>query len=215
MLMRSIRQSECGEPFIVSMRSSPLDVTDDQLAQYDVLLVDAHMHRIMADRLRTTCAVLLSEYEAAVEQGEEGRAPEVLPIVYKYQSVNSLLSDVLQHYERHSGIRAKRLAVEDKSTRFIGVYSASGGTGKTTIAVGLAELLAAAGKRVFYLNMESMPSRLSSQQREEPKFCRILYQLKRGETNGIRTLWFRDMEKGFDTFPIPDHEAEWAEFSGA
>jgi hypothetical protein len=209
MLMRSIRQSDYKDQLIVSMRTDLAQDVIDDIDQYDVMLLDSSIYRHVEGMTGDAFVMILSEH---AQQGESSDAAAAQ--LYKYQSVNSLLGELMEKVEHHSGVMSRRRRIGESECRIVCVYAASGGLGKTTTAVGLSELLATAGYRVFYLNTESIPSQLTSQARESPKFCRILYQLKKGEVEGLRSLWFKDTERGFDTFPLPDHDQEWAEFRG-
>ena len=88
--------------------------------------------------------LLLSE-----EHAESGARYEY-PQIYKYTSVQNVvqrLDGVLQRYLR---------AGETTECRQITVYSPQGGSGKTTIALGLAASLAGLGSRVIYIDAEPL-----------------------------------------------------------
>ncbi|HHV96012.1 MAG TPA: AAA family ATPase [Clostridiaceae bacterium] len=72
--------------------------------------------------------------------------------VYKYTNGYSLVKKIISIYEKsmQADIPKKQTA-----TKVIAVYSPAGGTGKTTIAVKLAQCLSREGSRIFYLNVES------------------------------------------------------------
>ncbi|MFP4976062.1 hypothetical protein ACE6ED_11730 [Paenibacillus sp. CN-4] len=96
-------------------------------------------------------------------------------VISKYQSLPSLLGDMLNLCG--GGPAAAALG----RTAVIGVVSAVGGCGKTTLSLNLARVLAEAGQSVFYLNLECVDSageyvRLAGN--EGPGLDRLLYELK-------------------------------------
>jgi cellulose biosynthesis protein BcsQ len=50
---------------------------------------------------------------------------------------------------------------DEKKTKVVGIYSVSGGSGKTSFAVGMSVHAAKMGKQVFYLNLENFNSTLN------------------------------------------------------
>ena len=77
--------------------------------------------------------------------------------IFKYQALDQLLSTMISnYYERHG---KKGHGTADKtSTNIISVYSATGGTGKTTVAYNVAKTISAEDHQVFYLNLELIHS---------------------------------------------------------
>ena len=74
--------------------------------------------------------------------------------LFKYQPLGQLITQVISfHYERH-GKKEKKKMQSSGETQIISVYSASGGTGKTTTAFHLANEMKQNGLEVFYLNLE-------------------------------------------------------------
>lgn len=67
--------------------------------------------------------------------------------ISKYTSINEIFSQVTS---------ASSNTVKEKQTRIITFYSATGGTGKTTLAMGVAAALAKRFKKVLYINAESV-----------------------------------------------------------
>src|SRR5690606_41281039 len=96
----------------------------------------------------------------------------------------------------------------------VAVYSASGGPGKPPLASGLAEWLAASGRRTFYLNMERIPGLAAGPSDVRLRFARVLYHLRRGERDALMALATRHPERGFDWFPPAAHAGEWDEDRG-
>ncbi|MDE6516585.1 MAG: AAA family ATPase [Acetatifactor sp.] len=84
------------------------------------------------------------------EQSEEGEAGELnINRLYKYTSVKEIFNEIVGKSKGAFHIRSD----EKQETRIILVTSASGGTGKTTIAMGVSAFLTRYyKKRVLYLN---------------------------------------------------------------
>jgi cellulose biosynthesis protein BcsQ len=80
-----------------------------------------------------------------------------LPSVYKYQPLNKLISEILAIYYDEHGKQTSLLG-KDQQSQVVAIYSATGGTGKTTFAVNLCRQIALQGASVFYLNLELMNS---------------------------------------------------------
>ncbi len=88
--------------------------------------------------------ILLSEGEQREEQD--------LPFVYKYQSSDAILAEVMEYYvQDHPQQQLFTLSV--RKTRLYGVYSPISRARKTSFALALGEILAESGK-VLYLNFE-------------------------------------------------------------
>ncbi|WP_334077005.1 hypothetical protein [Paenibacillus sanfengchensis] len=112
------------------------------------------------------------------EQGSAGSGA-----LYKYQPLPLLLSAV---FEKVREIREGAAPPEGR-TPVYGVTAAVGGCGKTTLALHLVRQLASEGKRVFYLNLETIHSEVLCEARPAGKegntrgLARLLYDLKAGE----------------------------------
>lgn len=104
--------------------------------------------------------------------------------IFKYQPLNKMLRDVLDYF-----MDKYRQAIDDSKvhslTSVISIYSLAGGSGKTTVATGFAELLANEGYKVLYLNLEDVPPPIWSISEEisAPTLTEYLYQLDNGSTN--------------------------------
>ncbi len=113
--------------------------------EIEILLITAEWYPVCKDRIKGECVIFLSE----------GSLPSELrmyPAVYKYQSAENILREVLYYYSEQceediclTGIR--------RDNRVIGVYSPVGGSGKTVFALTLGQILAES-KNVLYLNLE-------------------------------------------------------------
>src|SRR5690606_12363876 len=128
---------------------------------------------------------------------------DAVPRIYKYQPVHQLVMEVMEAYSLRHGERNGRRPWHAGDGRVIAVYAASGGAGATTFARGLSELLAAAGYRTFYLNMECIPSYAAPGQGSK-KFGQVLYHLRRGEAAQLRSMIIRDTDRDYDMLPTAD-----------
>lgn len=100
--------------------------------------------------------------------------------LFKYQPLSQLLSNVLTyHYERNGKREKKKIQKADGETKIISVFSATGGTGKTTTAFHLAKQMKEEGLEVFYLNLELVNSiALLFDVEDKPSSSPLLYYLK-------------------------------------
>ncbi|XEC93849.1 AAA family ATPase [Paenibacillus tarimensis] len=80
---------------------------------------------------------------------EAGKYPQVL----QFQPLPKLLHELQGIYSGAAGVSALP-GISRGQTVLIAVYSATGGIGKTTLALNMAQQAAGDGRRVFYLNLE-------------------------------------------------------------
>jgi cellulose biosynthesis protein BcsQ len=98
------------------------------------------------------------------------------PILFKYQPLNQLLSQLLAHHNRY---RTEAPIRGRKRTLVTSVYSAAGGAGKTTVSFYLAKQLALRGERVLLLNLELIAAQsLIFPQTGQDPFGQLLYYAK-------------------------------------
>lgn len=87
-----------------------------------------------------------------LSEGEPLQDLEEYPFVYKYQSSDQILSEVMEYYvEDHP--KPHILTLGTRKTQVYGIYSPIGRTKKTSFALALGEILAET-KQVLYLNFE-------------------------------------------------------------
>lgn len=106
--------------------------------------------------------------------------------IAKYQALPSLLEAILQLGDLK---RVRTAALPKEETLLLGIVSASGGSGKTTVALNMAKQLGALGLSVFYLNLESVDSSglyLRMPGGNVPGLERLLYELKSARGKGER-----------------------------
>lgn len=71
-----------------------------------------------------------------------------------YQSAGQIAREILARWEEEKGYIEPKQLEEKAKGRFISIYSPIGGIGKSTLAMGMAEILAQKGKRVLLLTLE-------------------------------------------------------------
>lgn len=89
---------------------------------------------------------ILTEEENNKESGEDKKAV----YIYKYLSVGEIIRELSKTFD---GDRPER---KIEKTRLYTVYSACGGCGKTLTALGIASRLGQMGRKVLYMNLESI-----------------------------------------------------------
>ena len=111
----------------------------------DVLLISDSLMNEELEGLGIEKVIILSE-------GSVSRQYSELPLIYKYQSSERIISQVLNIYADcvHEDMGLYSMG---RGLRIIGVYSPVRRAGKTSLALSLGQLLAK-DKKVLYLNME-------------------------------------------------------------
>ncbi|WP_211749994.1 ParA family protein [Paenibacillus sp. Marseille-Q4541] len=125
--------------------------------------------------------------------------------IMKYQP----LPVILAKWEERliSSRRRERGGFSGEQTWVIGVTSASGGCGKTTVALNLAKQLGRSGYSVFYLNLETIDSTgpflhtASSVMKSESadSFSQLLYQLRAKKASG--SVFHGEKDEALDIRP--------------
>lgn len=113
--------------------------------EIEILLIST---RAMCNEIRdlpVNRTIILSE-------GEKLQDLEEYPFVYKYQSSDQLLSEVMEYYTVGHP-QTHYLTAGLRKTKLYGIYSPIARTRKTSFALALGEILAET-KRVLYLNFE-------------------------------------------------------------
>lgn len=111
--------------------------------------------------------------------GEVDMGQQYVGRVSKYQSLHAMLSAILSIYRGRGG----EITSSEGKCQVIGVYSALGGSGKTTVALNIAKQLAMQGNQIFYLNLETVNAGIPCQGEtqlvgQRTGLARLLYDLK-------------------------------------
>ena len=108
----------------------------------DILVVSEELYDVSLQRHNISNIFLMTE------QYEENQTAELnVDRIFKYTSIKEIFNEI-------TGKSAGALKVQNESRepRIVLVYSACGGTGKTTIALGIAAALTQNYKKVLYIN---------------------------------------------------------------
>lgn len=215
MLARAIRESEWRRKVTVVLihgdEADGLPGLPEDWADGDPVLADAFWCRRWVESGAKGKLLCLTDArdQMASELDMDGQR---IPCLFKYQSVHGLLTQLMDRMAQGPGGVS---GADSTSCRLLAVYSASGGAGKTTFAQGLAEWLAAAGCRTFYLNLERIPGEPGGGPETSRRFARVMYHMRRGEQSSLLSLADRHPDRGYDAFPVADHADEWNEYGSA
>ncbi len=174
----------------------------------DILLINSNLYNKELQMKDIEAVVFLSGDNAE-------HTPEGFETINKYRHAEMLITDVLRIYAARS---PRAYAVSgNANTRFVGVYSPAGGTGKSCIAAGCSILCARSGLKTFYLNLEEVPSTsLFFYSEAEQSFSNVIYHLKGKGKNlclKLEGAKCRDMKTGVHFFSPPDSILEMDELS--
>lgn len=136
------RQSIPFETLVFCSMESLKTYTEENMI--DLLMVSQRMMCPELRKLNIRRIVILSEGEAAEEFQD-------CPAVYKYQSSECLVAEVMNYYAKQETVQPRLL--KKREVQVIGVYSPVGRCGKTCFALTLGQILAQK-KPVLYLNLE-------------------------------------------------------------
>lgn len=112
--------------------------------EVEILLLSAKWYETLKDFIRNECVIFLSE----------GSLPKELnrfPAVYKYQSVENILREIMYYYSEQDEDVYYTQAHRDN--KVIGIYSPSEGIRKNQFALALGQIIAE-DRSVLYLNLE-------------------------------------------------------------
>ncbi|WP_054950900.1 AAA family ATPase [Numidum massiliense] len=163
----------------------------------------------------------LSAYEIGLtillEDERLSQRVDEIPYIFKYQPLNQLRSRLLSLYYERFGKEMTFFGGE-KRTSIVTVYAATGGAGKSTLALNMCKQWALQGKNVFYLNLElfnSTPLWFETEARKSSP--QILYYVKMAEreqiVSKIETLKRHDPYIKIDYFDFSMSAEEMADLS--
>ena len=96
-----------------------------------------------------------------LSEGVHSPVLDQYPAVYKYQSSEKVIREVMACYGVENGVDTSPALLPKKEMRIIGIYSPVGRTQKTSFALTMGQILAKE-RAVLYLNMESYSSQSQS-----------------------------------------------------
>lgn len=208
-----MRSSEEASKFILTFFSNVehLSTYINQGENIDILLISPELYDEDLTIDNQTTLILLEDDQFS------NRADE-LKVVYRYQRLNQLVSNILSIYYEQN-ITANKLLARSKETNVISVYSPVGGTGKTTVATNLSKQLALTGAKVFYLNLETFNStKLYFTSKEDNPSLQIFYYVKTDLTqlsSKIEALKKYDPYSMIDYFDLAVSADEMLEITGS
>lgn len=143
----------------------------------EILLINGEVPQKQAAEIEAGTVITLSEGEGAVSGND-------YPSVYKYQSADSLVREVMARYCDQPV--EELFSAAGRRAKILGIYSPLGRCRKTSLALTMGQELARDGK-VLYVSFEEF-SGLPQMFREEIRsdLSDVLYFLRQGEFNMIR-----------------------------
>ncbi len=109
-----------------------------------------------------------------------------VPSINKYQDANQIAGNIIIIFTKSNNIIANK---NDKIAKLVAVYSATGNTGKTTLATGISTICSYSGLSVFYLNLEQFPSTgVFLSDSSEYSIADIIYYAKEQDKNLISKI---------------------------
>lgn len=137
--------------------------------------------------------------------------------VEKFQTVQKLVRKIIDIYADNNPDEV-HVPFIDKKTKVIGVFSPNGGAGKTTMAIAMAMRSVQRGMKVFYLNLESVPSTSAFLDcNSEINLSHVLYFLKEKSKNlslKVEGASLEYLNGGLNYFAPPDSPYEINEITG-
>lgn len=176
----------------------------------DLMMISPVLAKALYTGLQTT-VILLSD-------GRLESTDTEYPVLDKFQRGDQLASRALQIYlEQHPTRRFINTA--SGSNRLVGVFSPSGGCGKSAIAAGLSAIAYHQGKRAMYLNLEGCESTDAwFPQGNSPSISELFYHLKEGALQlslKLEALSYRDPHSRVRTFMPADTLLDFNELTEA
>lgn len=113
----------------------------------DILVVGEELYNTALQRHNISNVFVLAEH---IEEG--GTEDLTVTQLFKYTSIKEIYNQVIAA----SGVGISANSGRVKETKVVLFTSASGGTGKTTLAIGVAACLAKNFKKVLYINVEGI-----------------------------------------------------------
>lgn len=113
----------------------------------DILVVGEELYNTALQRHNISNVFVLAEH---IEEG--GTEDLTITQLFKYTSIKEIYNQVIAA----SGVGISANSGRVKETKVVLFTSASGGTGKTTLAIGVAACLAKSFKKVLYINVEGI-----------------------------------------------------------
>lgn len=124
---------------------------------------------------------------ALLGEEETSTGSQEAAVLDKYEPLNRLLDNILHLADQQSGGKGRR-QYGGNETVVLGVFSSTGGAGKTVFAYTAAGLLSRMGFHPMVLSLESIPSLCWRVPGNEDRFGRVMYQVAGGAEEGEQGL---------------------------
>lgn len=147
----------------------------------DVLVISEMLYASSIQRHNIAHVFIMTEQHKEEDSGN----PDT-KYIYKYTSIMEIFNEII-------GQSAGSLNIETESkleTQTALVYSAKGGVGKTTVAMGIAASLTKSYKRVLYINVEHLQSFQHILENQSPITSATVY----SKLSGSDTLDYNDIK---------------------
>lgn len=132
-----------------------------------------------------------------------------VPSINKYQDANLIAGSIINFFTKSSNIITYK---KDKVAKIVSIYSPTGNTGKTTVAMGISTICSYSGLSVFYLNLEQFSSTsIFLYSNSEFSIADIIYFAKEKDKNlisKISTMSCKDTASGVHYFKEANNSFE-------
>lgn len=148
----------------------------------DVLALNTYMKETNVDVLLIAKEIAEDEfYEQAevvicLSEGSVSDKSETKHIIYKFQSAEQILRQVCKICAQEKNVHINSGFERKETCKQIGIFSPKGGSGKTTLAITLAQILGK-WKKVLVVNLEAFPGNYSCEQ-EGNGISALMYLMK-------------------------------------
>ena len=142
-------------------------------------------------------------------QYAQAKNPNML-YIEKYQSAETITEEIVEYYANLNPIFKSRENNENSYSKVISMFSSSGGTGKSTIAVNLSNQLSFLGKRVLYLDLQSLNTTFlyygDTNKKFDMNFTNLIFSIKENSIdikNTITNIVIKDDQTNVFFIPPP------------
>lgn len=155
----------------------------------DILVMPESMRGIALDKINIDRVFYLTEHNISEDTSDKDDT------IYKYASVRTIVEKLDEN------LFSEAIADKKKGTKTISIFSASGGCGKTLVALSVAQNLSRKGNRVLYINtldMQDFEFYLETRHKLSDNFT---YQCTINIKNALKMVENEIKTEGFDYLP--------------
>lgn len=203
--------ADTDENYLATLEYKLLEISEDEMVDFEFISDPAYLQRFFSSP-RTAEIVAVDEAlytpelqkhninslfvftkESEPSEGEETN----VSYIFKYKSSKEIINELIATI-RPILTRQNR---DSETTKLISLYAAAGGTGKSSIGIGLAACLAQNFRKVLYINTETVQSfgyYLSDASGLPSEAYRTLREASKGVYNSVKHFIRRE---GFAYFP--------------